>query len=100
MLIRYILEKCKTTKDAINKIHFLPIASAQTITLADKSGEIVVVECNPENVVVVRPKRGQQFIATANNFKHGEHDTYMTFREILALAAKHIPGAKVRRKLF
>lgn len=32
--------------------------------------------------------------------KHGEHDRYMTLGEIRALAAKHIPGAKVRRKLF
>lgn len=68
MLVRYILEKCKTTKEAVNKLHLLPIASAQTITLADKSGEIAVVECNPDNVIVIRPEQGKQFIATANNF--------------------------------
>jgi len=32
--------------------------------------------------------------------KHGEHDSLMTLREIRSLAAKHIPGATVRRKLF
>jgi predicted choloylglycine hydrolase len=76
MLVRYILEKCKTTKDAINKLHLLPIASAQTITLADKNGEIAVVECNPENVVVVRPEQGQQFVATANNFNSDKMQKY------------------------
>lgn len=32
--------------------------------------------------------------------KHGEHDTYMSMSEIKALAAKHLPGAFVKRKLF
>ena len=36
MLIRYILEKCKTTSEAIIAIRSLPIASSQTITLADQ----------------------------------------------------------------
>lgn len=32
--------------------------------------------------------------------KHGEHDTYMTLREIKHLASEHLPGAVVKRKLF
>lgn len=32
--------------------------------------------------------------------RHGKHDTYMTMKEIRALAKKYLPGAKVRRKLF
>jgi len=32
--------------------------------------------------------------------KHEEHDSYMTIREIRAIAAQHIPNAKVHRKLF
>ena len=32
--------------------------------------------------------------------KHGEHDIYMTFREIRDLAAQHIPGAIIRWRLF
>lgn len=68
MLVRCILEKCKTTEDALDKLHLLPIASTHTITLADKNGEIAVVECNPENIVVIKPELGQQFVATVNNF--------------------------------
>jgi predicted choloylglycine hydrolase len=68
MLVRYILEKCRTTEEAIEKLHLLPIASAETITQADKNSGIAVVECNPENIVVIRPEQGQQFVATANNF--------------------------------
>lgn len=32
--------------------------------------------------------------------RHGKHDRYMTINEIKSLAQKHIPTAKVRRKLF
>jgi len=32
--------------------------------------------------------------------RHGKHDTYMTMGEIKLLAKKHIPTAKVKRKLF
>lgn len=76
MLARYILEKCETTKDAIAKLQCLPIASAQTITLADKDGDIAVVECNPENVVVVRPEQEQQFVVTTNNFNSSKMHKY------------------------
>lgn len=32
--------------------------------------------------------------------RHGEHDTYMTIKEIKSLAKEHIPTAKIKRKLF
>ena len=31
---------------------------------------------------------------------HGEHDTYMTVSQVKTLAARYLPGAIVRRKLF
>ncbi len=68
MLVRYLLEKCRTTEEAIAELHRLPIASAQTITIADKYGEIAVVESNPKDIVVIRPEEGERFVATANNF--------------------------------
>lgn len=68
MLARYLLEKCTTTAEALTVLHTLPIASAQTLTIADPSGDIAVVECNPENIEVIRPLKGECFVATANNF--------------------------------
>jgi len=76
MLVRYLLEKCKSTMEAIEELQRLPIASAQTITLADTDGNIAVVECNPEHVVVIKPKQGENFVATANNFNSAEMQTY------------------------
>jgi predicted choloylglycine hydrolase len=76
MLVRYLLEKCHTTNEALEALHRLPIASAQTITIADKTGDIAVVECNPEKVVVIRPKPGERFVATANNFYSTQMQNY------------------------
>lgn len=76
MLLRYLLEKCKTTREAVEELHKLPIASAQTLTIADKSGQIVVVECNPREIVVIKPCHGEQFVATANNFKSEKMQAY------------------------
>ena len=72
MLVRYLLEKCTTTEEALNELHHLPIASAQTITLADRKRDIAVVECNPEKIVELRPKENDDFVATTNNFNSDE----------------------------
>lgn len=76
MLLRYLLEKCKTTAEAVNELHRLPIASAQALTLADKSGEIAVVECNPCSIEVIRPRVGEMFVAAANNFNSEKMQPY------------------------
>ena len=44
--------------------------------IADKDGEIVVVECNPQDIAVIRPRAGEQFVATANNFNSEKMQPY------------------------
>ena len=78
MLLRYILEKCKTTKEAIDALKQLPIASAQTLTIADSRGDLAVVECNPEKFAIIYPKNGTKYVATANNFNSEELKAYRT----------------------
>lgn len=68
MIVRYLLEKCKTTQEAILKLKELPIASAQTLTIIDRTGDMVVIECNPKNIEIIRPNEDENFVATANNF--------------------------------
>lgn len=72
MLVRCLLEKCKTTKEALEMLGRLPIASAQTLTIADARGDIVVVECNPEKMMCICPRSREAFVATANNFNSEE----------------------------
>lgn len=58
----------QNTAEALEALRKLPIASAQTLTIADRDGEIAVVECNPREMDVIRPRAGEMFVATANNF--------------------------------
>lgn len=53
MLVRYLLEKCKTVPEAIRVLRELPIASAQTLTLLDSLGNSVVVECDCDDIVII-----------------------------------------------
>lgn len=68
-LVRYILEKCKTVKESISALQTLPISSSCNILLADKSGEMVVMECNPYKKIIRYPeinRFGNKFIITVN----------------------------------
>ena len=68
MLVRYILEKCKNTKEAISFLQRIPMASCQTLTIADVNKNIAVVECCPEHLKVILPKEKEQFVAATNTF--------------------------------
>lgn len=68
MLVRYILEKCKTTEEAVAFLQDVPIASQQVLTLADRTGDLAVVECNPYITEIITPKEHEQFVVTANDF--------------------------------
>lgn len=67
MLVRYVLERCRTVEEAIEAIRELPVGSAQAITLADRSGAAAVVECNCESLEVIRPGDGGA-VFSANHF--------------------------------
>lgn len=79
-LVRYILENCTTVKDGIGALQKLPIASSCNILLCDRSGEMIVMECNPLAMNVRYPDKnasGEDFIVTVNHFtsdKMSQHD--------------------------
>ncbi len=68
MLVRYLLEKCKTTDEALSLLKNIPIASQQTLTIADRTGNIVVVECNCEKIEIIRPAKDDNFVTATNEF--------------------------------
>lgn len=79
MLVRYLLEKCKTTDEAIEAIKKIPIASQQTLTIADCKGNIAVVECNCETVEVIKPNKDGNFVATTNEFTSEKMKQYNNY---------------------
>lgn len=76
MLVRYILERCSNTDEALDAIKGLPIASAQTIALADKGGNIAVIECDCLSSAVIRPEKKKHFVRAANMFTSRDRMLY------------------------
>lgn len=70
MILRYFLEKCRTVPEAVQALRHLPIASAQTFTLADSLGNIAVIECGPDNIeTACSLHSNRKFVCAANTFR-------------------------------
>ena len=68
LLLRYFLEKCKTTQEVIECIHKLPISSAQTFSVADSLGTIAVIECCSEKTEIIKPEENSPYVCATNVF--------------------------------
>ena len=69
MALRLLAETCGTAAEALDRLRKLPLASCQTLTLADETGDIAVAECGPEGVRVERPGPAGPFVCAANLFR-------------------------------
>jgi predicted choloylglycine hydrolase len=70
-IVRYLLEKCSSTDEALSFLENLPVASSCNIILTDRKGKMAVAECNPARVNVRHPEKnqkGEPFIVTVNHF--------------------------------
>ena len=72
MLLRLMLDTCASTAEALALLERVPIASAQTFTLADPSGEIAVAECCALGMKILRPAAGAPFVCAVNRFESPE----------------------------
>lgn len=78
-IVRYLLEKANNTKQAISLLTKLPIASNCNILLADKSGDMAVIECTPsEKKIRIPPEdiNSDRIICTVNSFSSDEMKIY------------------------
>ena len=71
-LVRYLIEKCASTGEAIRALQDLPIASDCSIILADQSREMCVAECTPDTIFVRRSAADEPFLVAANHFVSDE----------------------------
>ena len=75
-LVRYLVEKCSSTREAIGALRSLPIASNCQIILADKTGDMAVAECTPDKNFIRKPVTGESFVVAANHFSSDEMQEY------------------------
>ncbi|MTI31993.1 C45 family autoproteolytic acyltransferase/hydolase [Xanthovirga aplysinae] len=76
LLVRYVLEHCSTTDEAIKILLDTPICSTNNYLIADKSGNIAAVEVTPSHRWVRKPIEGQNYIYTTNQFLSKEMKTF------------------------
>lgn len=77
-IVRYLLEKAGNTEQAISLLMVLPIASNCNILLADKSGDMKVVECTPsmKKIRDAESFENGRIICTVNSFTSDEMKQY------------------------
>lgn len=68
LLLRFLLENCSTAAEAIALVRDLPLSSAQTLVLADSSGQVALVECCPERTEIFLPPPDRPFVFAVNDF--------------------------------
>ena len=66
MVLRLLAETCAAVPEALDRLRELPLASCQTLTLADDAGDIAVAECGPEGVRVEWPGPAGPFVCATN----------------------------------
>lgn len=82
MLVRFLLEKCSNVEEALTALKKLPIASAQSLTIMDAKGDMVVVECNPLGMEIIYPNQDENFVVAMNNFNSDRMKIYANPEEL------------------
>jgi len=77
-IVRYLLEKANNTEQAISLLMDLPIASNCNILIADKDGNMVVVECTPtiKNIRSAEIFGNDSIVCTVNSFTSDKMKPY------------------------
>jgi predicted choloylglycine hydrolase len=71
-IIRKVLEDCESTGQAIDLILNTKVSSANNFLVADKMGDLAVVESCPQNAMVRKPNLYENFITITNQFQLSE----------------------------
>ncbi|TFF91038.1 linear amide C-N hydrolase [Candidatus Thorarchaeota archaeon] len=90
LVVRWVLDNCRTVKDAVAFIEKIPHVRGNNYLVADLQGDMALVQACPENVEVVGPVDG--LVAATNHFQTSNMQAF----EI----DKYIPPSSVPRLEF
>lgn len=106
-IIRYIAERCNTTKEALAIFHKVPVAVPKNFLIADKSGDIAIIEHAAKDYRILRPKTfaDAKYIVHTNHCLSPEYkkvdpvlesnaqaDTYLRYEEADYLIRSELPN--------
>ena len=69
---RYVLDKCAKVSEGVEALLKIQYLAANNILLADKSGDMAVIETSAERIRVRWPARGDNSVICTNHFLHPE----------------------------
>ncbi len=69
---RLLLDKCANAEDAVRTLSGVHFSTSNNYLLADRQGNMAVVEASPEKIRVRKPDEQSDFIAATNHFLHPE----------------------------
>jgi predicted choloylglycine hydrolase len=72
IIIRCVLDKCASAEQATKTFSDAHFSTTSSYLLADREGNMTVVEASPERVRVRRPENDNNFIVCTNHFVHPE----------------------------
>lgn len=72
LLLRFFLEKCSSVEEVIFYLKKLPISSAQTFTVADIFGNLAVIECYCDGIMIQKPTKEKPYVCATNRFHSSE----------------------------
>jgi predicted choloylglycine hydrolase len=70
LAIRYVLDKCGRVEEAASALSGMRHTAANNFLLADREGNLVVVEAVPSRVRTRKPNDDDKFIVCTNHFLH------------------------------
>lgn len=106
-IIRYIAEHCKTTKEALAVFRKIPVAVPKNFLIADKTGDVAVIEHAAKSYKILRPKnfKNAEYIIHTNHCLSPEYakvdpvlqcnpsaDTFLRYAEADYLIRKQLPN--------
>ena len=99
-VVRYLLEKANSTESALFLLMKLPIASNCNILIADKSGEMLVVECTPyeKRIREAVSIDDAKIVCTVNEMKQhdaakgNDYQSAKRYRTVMENFSTHIKG--------
>ena len=74
--VRFMLDKCANTVEAVSFLTRTKFLTANNYLIADRGGQLAVVEASPAGVRVRHPEAGESFIVATNHFVHPEMKTF------------------------
>jgi len=69
---RYVLDKCADVEEGLKFLSHASFSTTSNYLLADKEGNMVVVEASPNLIRVRKPENRENFIVCTNHFLHPE----------------------------